>query len=137
SGRLPTPCPAVASSPGRDSCPREPGQLAGPVPGPPVGREHVGNFPDVAPRTALLRDYLGDRVDDPGERDAAGHERADALLVSGVVDGGGAAAGHSYFAGQGDGRERLLVQRLERPLVRGGPVDGGGRLGDALRPGHG
>ena len=44
-------CPAVASSPGIESPAHRapPGQLAGAVPGPAVGREHVGHPGDAAP----------------------------------------------------------------------------------------
>ena len=49
----------------------------------------------------MLRDYLGDGVDDPGKRDPPGQERVDAFLVGRVVDGrrGAAAAARLLASG--------------------------------------
>ena len=110
------------------------GQFPGPVPRPPVGGTHVCQLAGVPRAAVMLRDYLGDDVNDPGERESARQERVDADLVGGVVGGRGGAAGRPRLAGDADGGERLLVQRLEGPGVGGGPVDRRGGAGDPVRP---
>src|SRR6185437_11496219 len=69
------------------------GQLLGPGPRPGIRGQHVLQRHRVLCRALMLRDYLRDRIHDPGERDPARPERPDADLIGRVVDGGGGAPG--------------------------------------------
>ena len=99
-------------------------QFQRPDPRPAIRGEHVLQGDRVPGRALMLRDYLRHGVHDSGERDPAGPECLDADLVGRVVDGRGGAAGAPGLAGQPDGGERLVVQRLEGPGVRAAPVEG-------------
>src|SRR5262249_12582582 len=70
-----------------------------------------------------------------GER--ARHEGIHAHLVGGVVGGRGGPARLPRPPRDADRRERVLVQRLESPGVRGGPVDGRGGARHPVRPAQG
>ena len=94
------------------------GQFMGPVPRPPVSGKHVCQLGGVPRAAVMFRDYLGDDVDDPGEGKPARQERIDADLVGRVVGGRRGAPGRPRLAGDADGGEGLLVQRLEGPGVR-------------------
>src|SRR6478735_1062593 len=108
---------------------------SGGSPGPGVGRQHVVEREVTHPRGGLG----GIRVDDPGhgvddvdEADPAVVEGVDGDLVGGVVDGRPRAARLPHPAREGDGREGVVVERLEVPRLRSGPVDGHVGVGDAL-----
>src|SRR5216683_652938 len=77
---------------------------------------------------------LGHRVHDSQKGEAARPEGLDAHFVRRVVDRWGGPADGARLARQPDGGERLLIQRLEGPPVRGGPVDGGRRPWNPVRP---
>src|SRR6478752_4321529 len=107
--------------------------------GPGVGGEDVaeGEVADVRDRLGGIRvDDPGDGVDDVDEADAAVVERVDGDLVGGVVDGRPRAARLPHPAREGDGREGVVVERLEVPRLRPGPVDGHVGVGDPLGPAH-
>ena len=77
----------------------------------------------VAAGRLVRLDDRAHRVDDVEEADPAGVERGDRLLVRGVEHGRVVAAGAADLLRERHGGERVVVERLERPARRGGPVE--------------
>src|SRR5579859_2737032 len=112
------------------------GQFPCPHPCPAVSVQHVLQADRPPPGAVMFRDYPHHGVHYPGERDAARQKGRDTFLVGRVVHRGAGAARGAHLPGQRDSREGFLVQRAERPGVRRGPVDRGGRVGHPVRPGQ-
>src|ERR1700746_1777592 len=112
------------------------GEFSRPRSCPAIGVEHVfqANFPVAG--AVMLRDYPHHGVHDPGEGQHAGQEGGHALLVGRVVDRRAGPPGPPRLPGQRDRGNVVLVERLERPGVRGGPVHRRSGAGDTVRPGQ-
>src|SRR5262249_8148122 len=101
---------------------RDAGQLTGPASGPAVRGQNVVQRHLGPTGPIMLRDYPGHRIDDSCKPEPSPQERLDADLVGGVIDGRGRPALGPHLAGERHRGERGLVQRLEGPGLRRGPV---------------
>src|SRR5690242_20470245 len=81
-----------------------------------------------------LTHHIGNGVHDLQETDRTGMKGSDERLVGGVVHRRSTAARGTDLAGERDGREGRVVERVERPVLGGGPVDRRRRIGDAIGP---